>query len=84
MSGLDTLMMGLTCHGNVNVPYTKRKNLISYLILCGIGSSMFLLLSLLCYCIWKFGLQLLPPVPFNGWIITTFGCILMFVAVWYR
>ena len=84
MCCLDTLIMGLTCHENANVPYTTSKNLISYSILTGIGAMTIILLNTSYYCIWKYAFQLFPPLPFNGYGIGVIILILMYTAIWYR
>ena len=80
MCFLDTLILGLSCHANANVPYTTSQNLIFYSILTGIGTITSILLSTSYYCIWKYAFQLFPPLPFNGYVNGTISCILMYTA----
>ena len=81
---LDTLTLGLTITGFTNAKNTKIKNLISYFILSGIGAGTCLILCTSYYCIWKYALQLFPPLPFNAFGCATISCYLMHTAVWYR
>ena len=73
-------ILGLAYYANM----TYAKNLKSFLIVFGIVACLCSLSNVAYYFIWKYALQLTPPMPYNGWIMGLISCTAIYAALWYR